>query len=926
MKPKGILQFGIGIIAAAALMLPVPFSEATMQDEAAGPDKAAFISALIYRPDDTGDHTFAGGSLNGTTINEDGAVEYTASPGRYEIKTPYDAEGVIYSVTLNWEFTGQVAMEVSTTGKDADYEPIINGVPLEQDASNAGDKIMWRATLAPGSALTEVKITYSDLSGVLGDFGAPELSGFMFRKPIYVAGTSAGELFHYQLPVRVGESSGAADCDFYLMGSILSDFGDVRFTRADRATLIPYYLESIKGYSPNRTALFWINIPQLPEEGTLLYFYYGNESAETLSTTDVFDLFDDFDGAALDMNKWTAELEADFSMVELSDSLLRLDAAKVTSNYKLRDGIIEYKARTGGGPIAAALRGDIMFYSSNAGETEHCIAVGDDVKENTEKPVTLGALYRYKIAAYGGDITFQRLDESGATLLAETEYVDPNAPGLDKNGLTSTPGLDKNGLPIQSGSGSQTEPISLHAASQGLFVYYDWIRARKLAIPAPEIDAARTKAAQEEIPNIPEFTGTTVAPNGDLTLSGASEGSYVSSLVSAPFQVRVIVPSWSLRGAAAGGEAISIDISAKEDNTFSENCKNGAHYYASKGDFAEGDALRLRARFNALSTPGLDKNGLTSTPGLDKNGLPGQSGSGSQSEAISITALSLDFRPGAINIVLPNGGEYLKIGTDYDIVWDAPDYESSYKFGVAYSTDGGGTYETIAKKTKNSGRHAWTVPDLISTPGLDKSGLASTPGLDKNGLPRQSGSGRTYNKCVVKVYDALDHNIYDISNANFSIGTEPPEEEEEEEEAAEEEAAPAEEEEDRPTEKGGRKLYEVLMKKQDTVVTEGEDDSGAYRKGDIVMIKPKGHLWGASERRNFVIVEVYLTEQEREDFMKPETKLVRSEDGQPAFETVRRRKHRLNLDDEKIKEKIAAMKNILRTKPLIDVKDIERKK
>jgi len=847
MNAKRALKYSIAV--AAAVILLVPLMGIGARADSSESEKAAFVSALTYRADGAGDYTFTGGASSGTTINEDGAVEYTTSPGRYEVRTPYETDGIIYSITANWEFTGKVTLEVSPTGSSADYKPITNGAPLKVDALEAGTKIIWRATLAPDSTLTGVKIVYTDLSGVLGSFGTPALSGFVFRKPVYVTGTEAGDLFHYQLPVRVGESPAAANCDFYLAGSVRNNFADVRFTQEDQETLLPYYLESVTGEAPNRTALFWVNVPHIPEEGLLLYLYYGNRDAASMSTTNVFDLFDGFTGAALDTDEWTAELDADFSMVELSGSLLRLDAAKVTSNYELRDGIIEYKAKTGSGPIAAILRGDLVFYSSNVGEAEHCIAVGNDVKVNTETPVLLNTFYHYKITAAGEDLTFQRFDGSGTVLLAEAEYEDASSP--------STP-----------------EAISLHAASQGLFVYYDWVRARKLAVPAPVIDAARTKAAQEEIPNIPEFLGTTVAPNGDLTLSGAYEGSYISSLISSSFEVRVIVPSLSLQG---GGTA-AIDISAKEDGLFSENCKSGVYYYASKGDFVEGDTLRIRAK--------LAPSSLRSALG---------------DEAISL--LSLDFRPGRISIVLPNGGEYLKVGADYDIVWDAADYEPAYTLGIAYSTNGGGSYETIAKKTKNTGRYTWTIPDLPS-----------------------SETEPTYDKCVIKIHDALDEGVYDISNSHFSIGTAAAEEEEEEEEAAEEEAAPVVEEEERPTDKGGRKLYELLMKKHDTAVKEGEDDSGTYKRGDIVIIKPKGHLWGASEKRNFVIVEVYLTEREKEDFMKPETELVRSEDGKPVFETVKRRKHRLNLDDEKIKEKIAAMKNMLRTKPLIDVKDVERKR
>jgi len=788
--------------------------------------KAGFASALVWRQDGTGDYTF-------------GSSEPTG-PDTYESIT-YGTDGLVYSVTATYEFTGEVTLEVSATGNSAGYVKVVNGVPIVLNESTGGTKLMWRATLAAGSTLTEVKIVYSDLSGILGSFGTPELSGFMFRKPIHLTGSTAGELFHYQVPIKIGESASAAGCDFYLNGVIYADFADVRFTQADGETLLPYYLESITGVAPDRTATFWLNIPQLPEEGLAIYLYYGNINAESASTEAVFEFFDGFDGTALDDTIWTATLSEDFSYMEVAGSLLRLDAAQVTTNvYELfANGIIEYKAKTTKGPIAAMIRdADTLAYSSNVENAQHCIAFGEEIKANAKEPITLGTFYRYKIEAVGDDITFQRFDEYGRELQAEVEY--------------------------EGSSDYAAGPLGFMAGSRGLFVYYDWVRVRKLVIPAPAVDKTKTDAAQEEVPNIPVFEDTTVAPDGDLILSDeAIEGTYISQKINTPFETRIMVPSW--KGEARDEESITVDILAEENGIYKEGCKKDSYYYASRGDFVEGDVLNIRANlvYERVS------------PRLD--------------------LLLMDFRQGSINIVKPNGGEYLEIGAKYDIVWDASEYEDSYTVAIEYSTNGGKTYEKITKKTPNIGRYAWLVPDKVT------------------------------DTAIIKIYDFLNKDIYDLSNEYFSLVTEEPEEEEEEE-TAEDVPETMDEEEERPTDKGGRKLYELLMKKYDTTVREGEDDSGAYKRGDIVMIKPKGHLWGVSERRNFVIVEVYLTEQEREDLMKPETKLVRSEDGKPVFETVRRRKHRLNLDDEKIKEKIAAMENMLRTNPLIDVKDVEKKR
>lgn len=61
--------------------------------------------------------------------------------------------------------------------------------------------------VGPDSELMEVRISYTDSSGVAGIFGESALSGFKFRKPIYVTNASGEELFNYQMRVKVAEAS-----------------------------------------------------------------------------------------------------------------------------------------------------------------------------------------------------------------------------------------------------------------------------------------------------------------------------------------------------------------------------------------------------------------------------------------------------------------------------------------------------------------------------------------------------------------------------------------------------------------------------------------------------------------------------------------------------------------------------------------------
>ena len=846
----------ITVILCSILLYPI--------SAAADPDKATFMSPLVWRGDGEGDYTFAINSQrDGTAIAADGSVAYSSSPGTYELKTPYVTDGTICGISANWSFTGEVTMEVSATGRSEDYVPVINGVPLEAGTFIAGAELTWRATLQPGSALTGVTIAYMDLSGVISTFGNPGLSGFMFRKPVYItgSGSASSSLFHYQIPIRIGESAvpasaGTGACQVRLRGVIQANFADVRFTQADGETFIPYWLEEVSGTAPGRTALFWLNIPEIPPEGLLIYAYYGNPDAEDLSDGEkVFDFFDDFDGALLDEGKWSAVLDTELSVVALEDSAVRLDGAKIISFARIfGSGIIEYKAKTSGNaPVACIIRAgsgdkaDRIAYSSKSKNSQHCIVIGEEAVSNTPEAISRDTFYNYRITAVGQNLNFKRYNEGWSELQTEVEYTD--AGGVS----AGTPGL-----------------YSSHKAKGA---YYDWIRIRR-HIPTPGVgmvDVGVTAKAQEEAPNIAEFKGMTVAPNGDLILGAAEQdGEYISPLINAPFAARVITPSWTLgkMGTVPEGDCphFSVDISAREYSVFKENCENGEYYYASKKDFTEGNALRYRVSF--------------------ASSLRGPEG------AEAISSFTMDFRPGTLTVLSPNGGEKLEPSAKYLITWDGRNYDPSYNMKISYSADGGVNYSTIAPSAENSGQYIWVAPGAVT------------------------------NRAVIRITDSLNADVYDVSDNHFTIGESPvvegarddgrettdegtreePEEavaeEEPEEEAAEEEP----EEEERPQDG----LYDLLIKIDDN------PNEGGYKEGDIVMIKPAGFAWSDKERRNFLVVQAYLTDEKVIELVMPQGRM--------------RRKHKIDLDKQGLEDgKIQAMRGLLLSKPLIGIEKIEEK-
>jgi hypothetical protein len=93
--------------------------------------------------------------------------------------------------------------------------------------------------------------------------------------------------------------------------------------------------------------------------------------------------------------------------------------------------------------------------------------------------------------------------------------------------------------------------------------------------------------------------------------------------------------------------------------------------------------------------------------------------------------------PPQIQVLSPNGGDTLCVGSTKDITWLSEKFTDPVK--IEYSTDGGQNWIQIEASTPNDGVYPWTIPDSIS------------------------------NSCRVKVSDAADGEPKDSSDATFTI-------------------------------------------------------------------------------------------------------------------------------------------------------------
>jgi len=753
----------------------------------------------------------------------------------------------ITSVTATWDASGPVAVWVSADA-GLHYTAVVNGVPLTTGFTK-GETLKWKAVLGAQTALSELALAFTTAGGIVGTFGEPELSGFLYRKPFKVAGSSSGTQYDYQLFVRVGESSQAAGADVTCNAHILADFNDVRFTLSDGQTLAAHALVALEGKKPGRVATYFVRIPQIPSDGLGLFIYYGNPVAASLSRPkETFDFYEDFSSldGPLDPETWTVSLGTGGSAQAGPEGLL-LDAATLSAKaFEFKDGVIEYVAAAQTGyetrlvardpDPAGATDATLVAYASGLDGAQHCLVVDNIVKANDPKPAAAGTYYGFRLSAdKDNNLSFERYDEGFSQKQAGVSYQDTEGPAKGFLALKTT------GLGL---GRSLTK--------------FRWIRARKHADPAPRVDTA--SAAPEETPSLPIFTNVTLDGKKNLVLEASHKaGSYVTPVTKADFEIRIVTPAWEGSGAA-------LDISADAGKTYKKSCGNDSYYYASRGDFALGSALR--GRFN----------------------LKKESGA-----APSVESVRFSYKPGSIVLLEPNGGSSVGTGAVVPLAWTAWDYEETYPLKLEYSLDGGKTFGVIAPNILNSGASFWTVPA--------RTAMATTQAL-------------------IRVSDSYDPQVFDVSDQPFTIVVEKIGDDAAvvsaaalspaaaaASGAASAASGPAAQTATTRTEvtriPQGPQLYEIAVMPRDN----DPSDAGAYKKGDVVIIVPAGYAWTENELKSFHIVQAYLTAEERQELLAPRPS------GAPARRgrvIGGRRQFRVNLDKQgKAKElKDAAIENV----------------
>jgi len=144
------------------------------------------------------------------------------------------------------------------------------------------------------------------------------LAGFQYQREITIQENSGETLRDYQVLVELD------DDDF--LEEAQGDGDDIRFTDADGHEL-SYWVEEFDAGSEH--AMIWVKVPLIPANGEAgITMWYGNPGAASESDGDeVFEFFDDFEGAYIDEIKW----HVNYGMPSVSHGVLSLNGECVLS-------------------------------------------------------------------------------------------------------------------------------------------------------------------------------------------------------------------------------------------------------------------------------------------------------------------------------------------------------------------------------------------------------------------------------------------------------------------------------------------------------------------------------------------------------------------------------------------------------------------
>lgn len=299
-------------------------------------------------------------------------------------------------------------------------------------------------------------------------------SDYQYRKLITITGqTGAG--IDCQVRVAVGESSGASDDDFHVeehstdFPSAKNDSGDLRFTDNDGETLLPFWVESVSGITPNRTAIIWVKVSDNLDSDKDIYCYYGKIGASNVSNgEDTFIFFDEF----ANLDNWTTiagSPSTDGDIVTLGGST------------KIRRTTTESR------PIVIDFYGKFSAKCANT----NWAGIGFGKSTDTDRSAKIFTYNNtFRLETYDGAETYIDISDTTGSYRIYTLKINSTASLLGFDNYSSV------GAEITTHIDANLNDICiLQQGATGITLYCDWVRTRKFVVTEPSFSTAE---AEEE--------------------------------------------------------------------------------------------------------------------------------------------------------------------------------------------------------------------------------------------------------------------------------------------------------------------------------------------------------------------------------------------------------------------------------------------
>ncbi len=238
----------------------------------------------------------------------------TTSTVRSDVMTSYVVVEIQRNSTTNIRFYWNNVLKATHTTN----LPVDNmGISFYTTHSGAAITVDW--CLVRKYSVNEPSIVNSDSH----EENYQWLKGWTYRRRLKIKAPTT-KVNDVPIKYLVGEIPGLSNANMDCAGEGLPSFNDLRFTEDDGQTLIPHYIETITGTTPNQIATTWIRPSYINTDNTTFFMYFGNPGAPSTSSSGTT-----FSGTSIGMVDYTQKVLTTYGNATVTSAQKKLGDSSI---------------------------------------------------------------------------------------------------------------------------------------------------------------------------------------------------------------------------------------------------------------------------------------------------------------------------------------------------------------------------------------------------------------------------------------------------------------------------------------------------------------------------------------------------------------------------------------------------------------------